>query len=1040
MKGSDFKRWAVRGCRIYGDDPWFFLRELAQNARDAGATEVRVHAVREGDHEVVRFRDDGRGMDLDHARDFLFRLYASSKEDERTSAGQFGIGFWSVLGFEPALIRIASNPGNGAWSVAIDADFQVVGEPPVEGLGKGTFVELRRPARLAGEEAFQAAVRDGLRRYARYLRRNDRKASPLPVYFRDERIQEELAVAGPVALRFKDRAVEGAVGLAPRPSVELLARGLPVWKGLLLDELSYRGADEAWRGEIAQGLSPVFLLNGNDLNVVMSRNAVVDDAALARVRHAAARALQRLVRAQLQRVLPVAWPRRLLEALRTLVLRIGRIPVVALAPVAAAALLAIVLWQWGPDIRTYLGFPPGPPVPVETDAAAPVESTPLPSVAPDAGPPSVPPRLPTVYRGSLVERLPSGSGVWLRYDPPGDANFKFLTATRFEAARGFVASAENGHSPAPAGTPCETAGRMGIELHLEQGTEVVIPLPTGFRLDAASLQVNGAAAPLSGTTLHGEPLVRLSGPSRVTYLACPEAVPAPPTAEESRVPQGFAQALPADVRAAVDAVRAAPVPDRIATAIALVRTLVRYDGSEDAALLYEGLHGAGDWLTFVLEAGRGDCDVMNALAVLLLREMGLPARMAIGSVGRNGRALPGLHAWVEVLDGNWIVADASEAGRRPEAGGWREGEAGGRREAGGWREGEAGRRPEAGGWREGEAGRSPEAGGWREGEAGRRPEAGGMASTVGAHQGATGGETRHAGGPPDGPGSSRVGHAPAPATRLSPPASSLPPPAWPWPAVAALAFAACLAALAWRRRARTAGHDQVEARLERDEAERMLGDMAIAAASQPGAWSQADAIWRHPILPLLRGRRRLSLRQAERAAQRGRLFAGGRNGPGSLAYAAAEAGAPVLNTADPAFGRLAGQLGGIVDLDQVEALAPLFEPGGSGGLVEAANAVLRSMPGEKAALVICPGLTERAMQDVDLRRLRVTGPWRAFRRFVALRPDEAVERLADRFARGDGGALFELVDRVSRTIRFYRRMGARLRHRCARSMVVRRSE
>jgi hypothetical protein len=45
----------------------------------------------------------------------------------------------------------------------------------------------------------------------------------------------------------------------------------------------------------------------------------------------------------------------------------------------------------------------------------------------------------------------------------------------------------------------------------------------------------------------------------------------------------------------------------------------------------------------------------------VLDSAGVPSRLAVGVVGRDGRALPGLHAWVEYWDepGMWLVADAS---------------------------------------------------------------------------------------------------------------------------------------------------------------------------------------------------------------------------------------------------------------------------------------------------------------------------------------------------------------------------------------------
>ena len=100
------------GYRNYGTDPWFFIRELAQNSRDAGAQTIRVRIGYSDDkEEVLTFEDDGNGMSYDEARRFLFRLYASSKDEDKNSAGMFGIGFWTVLKFNPSRLIIESRQG-----------------------------------------------------------------------------------------------------------------------------------------------------------------------------------------------------------------------------------------------------------------------------------------------------------------------------------------------------------------------------------------------------------------------------------------------------------------------------------------------------------------------------------------------------------------------------------------------------------------------------------------------------------------------------------------------------------------------------------------------------------------------------------------------------------------------------------------------------------------------------------------------------------------------------------------------------------------
>ncbi len=37
MNANEYRKWIEAGLKDYGDAPWFFIRELAQNSRDAGA-------------------------------------------------------------------------------------------------------------------------------------------------------------------------------------------------------------------------------------------------------------------------------------------------------------------------------------------------------------------------------------------------------------------------------------------------------------------------------------------------------------------------------------------------------------------------------------------------------------------------------------------------------------------------------------------------------------------------------------------------------------------------------------------------------------------------------------------------------------------------------------------------------------------------------------------------------------------------------------------------------------------------------------------
>src|SRR5690606_10568397 len=106
----DFRARARAEADRYGPDPWVFVRELLQNARDAGATEVAFLAESRARRWLLPCRDDGEGMTFAHAKRYLFSLYASSKEERSDQVGRFGVGFWSVLRFEPERITIRSRP------------------------------------------------------------------------------------------------------------------------------------------------------------------------------------------------------------------------------------------------------------------------------------------------------------------------------------------------------------------------------------------------------------------------------------------------------------------------------------------------------------------------------------------------------------------------------------------------------------------------------------------------------------------------------------------------------------------------------------------------------------------------------------------------------------------------------------------------------------------------------------------------------------------------------------------------------------------
>jgi hypothetical protein len=107
--------------------PLDFLRELVQNALDAGTPRVEVTAAWEEaapGHGLLALavRDFGAGMDARTVDEQLTRLFASDKEGDLTKIGKFGIGFASVFALRPEVVRVRTGRLGEAWEVLFHAD------------------------------------------------------------------------------------------------------------------------------------------------------------------------------------------------------------------------------------------------------------------------------------------------------------------------------------------------------------------------------------------------------------------------------------------------------------------------------------------------------------------------------------------------------------------------------------------------------------------------------------------------------------------------------------------------------------------------------------------------------------------------------------------------------------------------------------------------------------------------------------------------------------------------------------------------------
>jgi hypothetical protein len=633
MQGKEFRGLAEAVTCAYGDDPWFFLRELAQNGRDAGARNIRVSAARSPlGVESLTFADDGRGMTLAHARRFLFRLYASDKGRDQAAAGRYGIGFWTILRFQPHEIHLQSRSGKKSWAVTLDAELNIRSAP-----GRlsrpGTVITLERPALFPSQGEFAARVEKGLRTYCRYLRCNDRRGGMLPLWFDGKNLTEPMTLPGPLSLSFHSGPVEGAVGLGEKPEVRLYARGLPVWQGAVLNQMSHLQADADTHVEFAPGLAPVFLLNGNHLDVTFSRNLALENKALDRVRKKAEAALRRLLESSLERTFPRKWHQRVRDRLRAAAWRLRRpgwywLPLVLLVLLMLEFLIVSRCFP-SRDMSRASWFNP------RASALS--------------------------YRGATVNVSPAAAGPPFSYWPGKPAWFKLFAADIYDVRRGFVRGAKGDRLPPTTASPCPEPDVLHMRLFAE-GNEIFLPLAPGHALLPGSLRFNGRLSGAVFATPQGETIAVLpGGGGTLEYSSCPAERPRELTPAEllsfTGLPGGIS--LPTDLESAASASLEAPVAQRVARALSLVRERLAYDTSPATARLYAELDHRRDWLAAVLAVGRGDCDILNGFHVLLLRKMGVPSRLVIGMTGDRGRVRPLLHAWSEYFDQGWKIADAT---------------------------------------------------------------------------------------------------------------------------------------------------------------------------------------------------------------------------------------------------------------------------------------------------------------------------------------------------------------------------------------------
>ncbi len=594
-------------------------------------------------------------MTFAESRRYLFTLYASSKRQADHQAGRFGVGFWSIMRFQPSRIIIRScTADDSGWEVQLDGELEQVSHRQVE-LPPGTEIVLERPIRTKTVEKLSEQVLTAARSDGRFLTCRDDPARQLKIIVNGKRADSPFSLAAP-SVSFRHRGLRGVVGLGRQQQVELFVHGLRVRTAASLDDLlSEEPASQRRKTtlpELPQGLVPQVLLDSDQLEVLLARSDAREDRRLRRYVAIARNELARLVRRQLDRSAPVSLPRRLMESMQRLwYQRWVRVTsgITAALLLLFCLVLSVVrlLPQHFPDL-------PGVRESAARDSTVPAEP-----------PETRPYRDPAIsYHGPAVDAISATSRmIDLRYQPVDRELLLAGIIVDRMAENGLPLSLLDSRDADQLkpyqGAPCE---RDCIVIDLGAASDaglLRLPVPSGFAVDPGWVRLSTGGPPPLLATAAGEPVLRFSTrySGRILYQVGPAGPQQPPSYPAQSWP-----ALPSALALRASELRELPLAERVIAALAIVRSLVVYDRSAAVVRRHRDARLAGDGIIpRTLAIGAGDCDVQNSLLVAVLRRAGVPARLAVGFLGRDGTVAPGQHAWVELLDerGHWRVADAS---------------------------------------------------------------------------------------------------------------------------------------------------------------------------------------------------------------------------------------------------------------------------------------------------------------------------------------------------------------------------------------------
>jgi len=204
-------------------DPLAFLRELVQNSLDAASTSIDVDFAFDeeaGDKKKTGAKksrqdrglakisvvDNGEGMNEGIIDRYLLTLFSSTKENDLTKIGKFGVGFVSIFAIEPELVVLETGQSGEAWRILFHPDRRYEKlrlDEPVEG------TEITLYKRTTRAEFFDLRTRGQktVRHWCKYAEADIRVDG--------DKIGEEFAVESSLSIAYEEPGTSLVVGFPP---------------------------------------------------------------------------------------------------------------------------------------------------------------------------------------------------------------------------------------------------------------------------------------------------------------------------------------------------------------------------------------------------------------------------------------------------------------------------------------------------------------------------------------------------------------------------------------------------------------------------------------------------------------------------------------------------------------------------------------------------------------------------------------------------------------------------------------------------------